>query len=132
MAEMTNPTYRLSNRQQKELLVRGQQLLIAIPCTEDCDPVQFARESLPEHARYVTHAEHAQVVVVHAKQGGTGLTAVLGQLYHDDCTVDGIRCAVDVVIVTLRPLDRCRGEVDRLSWPGVGIVGESVIGKSGE
>jgi len=111
-------TYRLSNRQQKELLIRGQTVQIAIPCIVDCDAMRFARDSLPEHASYVTFAEHASVVTWLGVLTG-GLANMLGQIKHDDDDPDRlgtIPAAIEVVVATLSPPNP-RGRAPLIQWP---------------
>lgn len=63
---MTHPIYRLSNRQAKELLVRGQQLTIYLPCPAVPDPGDardFARSSLDVEQHIVDDADWLDVPI---------------------------------------------------------------------
>jgi hypothetical protein len=115
-------TYTLSNRQRKELLVRGQQLLVAIPLgpDDDIDPVQFARDSLAEDHEWVTEAEIADVMTCASGAEG-GLNNILGQIldfeYDVAINLSKVPSFVAVVIATLTP-PNCRGEASTVQWPG--------------
>lgn len=111
-------TYRLSNRQQKELLIRGQQLKIALPIDDEPDnPVAMAKQLLPEHAEYVIAAEIANVRVGQCRQNSGGVVDLLGII--DPPRDDLINYWISAIVVTLQH-GRLRGEV-QLQWPGVAI-----------
>ena len=114
-------TYRLSNRQQKELVIRGQVLTVAIPVPwdEPDDLVSFARESLLELPADVDIvAEDGEVCVSLPPMDAAGgqVTAILG---HIDGLKDGSQIAarIAVVVATLTP-PRSRGRVKSVQWPG--------------
>jgi len=114
-------TYRLSNRQQKELLIRGQQLTIAVPApdTDDADFERaFAERSLPEVSEHITDA-WVQLLRVALPGTGDGISRLLGTIIspHTIASHSQIEVSIEVVIITLRPT-RCRGEIKRVQWPG--------------
>lgn len=108
-------TYRLSGRQAKELLTRGQQLRIAIPeppgLAYDSDLLEFARASLPDVATYITEAVCEDLLV--EPPSGPGLTGVLGSIQAEPT---GMCWLVPAVVATLRPV-HCRGRTANIQWP---------------
>ena len=112
-----NPTYRLSNRQQKELLVRGKILKIAIPYDEIDDCLDFAIDSLPEHADYVMEAEIIEMRVWPSGETN-GLIGLLGEIPKDNQPnkSSAITCKMLVVIATLEPARKPTGTM-RIQWP---------------
>lgn len=113
-------TYRLSNGQQKELMIRGQQLTIAIPTTDTDDsdfPLQYAKRCLPEHEEMITDAE-SQLIMSILPGAGEGVAGILGSISDAPSPSPGsIAVAIECVVATLRP-PRCRGEVKKVQWPG--------------
>lgn len=111
-------TYRLSNRQQKELLVRGQRLSIAIPVDyeEYADPLEFARLAMPEHAEHIVSAEHEEILCGRALVGSSGMTGLMGVIGGEHDT-NLIYAWISVVVVTLEH-GRVRGEL-QMQWPGI-------------
>lgn len=127
-------TYSLSNRQRKELLVRGQSLRIAIPVgPDDVDPVQFARASLPEDHEWVTDAEIDEIMV--SRSGATGLNGLIGQIldmeYEAALQIKRIPLFCNVVIATLTP-PRLRGKVASIQWPGAAFIEGEQLGKTSQ
>jgi hypothetical protein len=113
--------YRLSNAQQKELLIRGQQLTIAVPTldTDDADIArQFAERSLPEVSEHIADA-WVQLIRVALPGAGKGLTGKLGVILPEGALPksEQITVNVEVCLVSLRP-PRCRGELKKVQWPG--------------
>jgi hypothetical protein len=128
-------TYSLSNRQRKELLVRGCRLFVAIPLgpDDDIDPVKFARDSLPEDREWVTEAEIADLMVCASGAVG-GLNGLLGQILDFDFSAalntGKVPTFVAVVIATLCPPNQ-RSELPRVQWPGsVCIDGKKIERKN--
>lgn len=115
--------YRLSNRQQKELLIRGQQIRIAIPVDPESDSsdsgVWYAKQSLPEHAEYVTGTLTQSITVALPPRDVPGTIGTLGDICDARHRPEShqIPVAVEVVIVTLTP-PSMRGEMPRVMWPG--------------
>lgn len=113
--------YSLSNRQQKELLIRGQTLRIAIPIHvdgDDHDWLGYARRSMiADHAQYISGAE-PDVLWTDLSHGigGTGVSSVLGRIvdYANDARLP---VSVEVVICELTPPVTPRG-AQPLQWPG--------------
>lgn len=119
------PSYRLSNRQAKELLVRGQQLVIYLPCPAVPDPGDardFARSSLDVEQHLVDDADWVDVAV-QPGAGGEGLDGLLGQILTDEQAATRWHVTLVVCAATLIP-PRCRGSIDRPQWPGSVIYGE--------
>lgn len=112
-------TYRLSDRQKKELLIRGQILEIAIPCNHsDCDPVAYACDALPEHSGHVVSAEIADLAVWRTSNASPGFGGLMGHISTDknQPSAKAIECTVVVVIATLQAEQKPRGRV-ALAWP---------------
>lgn len=120
---MTTTTYRLSNRQRKELLVRGQQITIAIPANaDDEDAVAFAKSSLPEDELCVSDAEWDEIAVLLTTGATDGLTGVIGEIKTNQSGVGKLTIYVMVCVVTLTPPSRPRGKIGGIHWPGSAIV----------
>jgi hypothetical protein len=123
-------TYSLSNRQRKELLVRGQSLQIAIPIGPDeVDPIEFARASLPEDREWIVASECDELMV--CASGVVGMPSLLGQIM--DCEYSEVLrrrllpMCVAVVIATLVPPNR-RGGPMPIQWPGKAYIdGEEIV-----
>ena len=108
--------FRLSNRQSKELLVRGQQLYIAlpVPLDESLDAMAYARAMLPEVEEHISDARFETLeVAIQLTRSPVSIADKLGA-FGD---VNGVRHTIDVVIATLTP-PRCRGDRNVLEWPG--------------
>lgn len=109
--------FRLSNRQQKELLIRGQRLLIALPATteEDADLMHLAAALLPEHASHIVSAELADVTVARTAGHANGLSQWMGEITESP-SHRAISYSVVSIVVTLEH-GRVAGE-QPLQWPG--------------
>jgi hypothetical protein len=112
--------FKLSNAQQKELLIRGQRLEVALPVLaellEQRDALELARELLPDHAGYIVAAEPAEVEAYLTDRTPTGMGAALGDLVGGDCI--GIPCSIVAIVATLEnPAAAVRGSRP-LQWPG--------------
>jgi hypothetical protein len=109
-------TYRLSGRQAKRLVARGESLRIAIPeppdLPDDCDLLGFAREALPASGGEIVEAERIELSV--EPGAGPGLTSVLGSIQERP---SGLCWLVPAVVVTIRPTAHERGQVDKIQWP---------------
>jgi hypothetical protein len=113
-------TYTLSSRQQKELLIRGQDLLLALPHppVEVRDPVDWARSVLPQDLReYVVAAEPGTVVVQppHSRKvRADSIDACLGNINPSN---DSPRWLVShaIILATLR-FSTPRGKTP-IQWP---------------
>lgn len=114
-------TYQLSNRQAKELMLRGATLDIALPAPyEDPDSwIRWARDSLPLHAARIVSAEPSVLRVSFDSVAKSGLSGFLGRFVQGG-KEDGLLCwNVEVVICRLVPPDnqKPRSSVG-LQWPG--------------
>jgi hypothetical protein len=120
-------TYRLSNRQRKDLLIRGTSLTIAIPqpyrLGDDDDPVEFARRSLPDDAGAVESASWEDIAVDPVPTVA-GLTGLLGSILVGPPSVTDSRLhlVVRVALVRLQARDE-RRRMHTPQWPGVAICG---------
>lgn len=113
--------YRLSNRQRKDLLLRGRPLAIALPIAEEVrDTLAVARRLLPEIdgdiGALISHIDLATICVAPISgRDGEGLTALLGRIVdeprHHWCITH------EVLIVEISPR-RPRGTMLPLQWPG--------------
>lgn len=113
-------TYRLSDKQAKELLVRGQVIEIALPCTDpDCDPIEFARAALPDHAQLITDADFAEITVWRTSGAADGFGGLMGHICSEKSSPSSraIEYTVIAVVATLRYVGQPRGRL-RLAWPG--------------
>lgn len=110
--------FRLSNRQQKELVIRGQSLTVAIPWQHDHEADESdIRRMIPELPSDVEITVYAAEEIAVVYEGTTGSAAELGSIVDDD-NPDPSLDRVWIVAAKLTP-PRCRGEVKRLQWPGV-------------
>lgn len=116
--------YRLSNRQQKELILRGQELTIAIPYTDDepSDPAGFIRESLPELPSDIEIRDAATELVLSRMIPGNPDT-VAGRIgaITDHVLPSDICVQIAAVVATLHP-PRCRGAMPKIQWPGAFVA----------
>lgn len=115
--------FRLSNRQRKELLLRGTPLLIVLPAPRDCpdddaDVLKWARHALDEDKRYVTRAYRDDVCVT--PHGGDGLAGVIGQIVQG--RADELCWWVDCILVELDPPTTPRHPRSRSQWPAAAIT----------
>lgn len=118
--------FTLSSSQQKELLVRGQPLLIAVPMRQDCESdqaaTQLAREwlVLPANCRVVSaQVQEIEVSAQIAPRGGETLADLLGSILRDDADRSQHRlvCRHVVLMALVRgPEDRHPLKVPQ--WPG--------------
>lgn len=117
-------TYRLSNRQRKELRIRGVGLVIAIPEPwdgDEDDALAFARAALPEDSEEIASAEWDDIPV-ELPAGGPGLAGVLGAILPPD-PPPCLHLVVRVALVRLRARNE-RHCHSAPQWPGVAISGE--------
>lgn len=115
--------FRLSSRQQKELLVRGTPLLIVLPAPRDCpetdaDLLTWSRHAIREHSQYAKRAYREDICV--APDAGDGLSGVIGQIVHG--RADSLCWWVDCVLVELDPPTPPRHPRSRAQWPGVALA----------
>lgn len=118
---MPTITYRLSNRQRKELFQRGRPLAIALPLSTSAsiaDPVAYAYRLLPEiDGQAGERIIAAEVVLIRVSPGdgraGSGLTARLGQISDDPTRW----CVTHEVLVADIVPRRPRGEPLPMQWP---------------
>lgn len=126
-------TYTLSNRQRKELLVRGRPLQIAIPLgPDDVDPIGWARASLPEDEEWIESAECAEIIA--CASGTSGLNGMLGEIQDDYATALRKRLppmCISVVIATLVPPSIRNGTM-QIQWPGRAWIDGEEIGRGNE
>jgi hypothetical protein len=121
-------TYRLSNRQAKELS-NGKRLQIAIPDpgTSDLyeDEFDFARQSLPDIDPQWIQAATEELIEVSPPTGEGGqLAGLIGHILRDgDDTYTGLTWFVEVVIVALQSRKTPRGTYP-VQWPAEYIVDE--------
>ena len=106
----------LSARQAKELVDRATPIRLAIPMPPDepRDLVAWARERIPDHARYVRRAEAYEVFCAPNRADGN-LAGVIGQI--EEWRDDQLRWIVPVVLVHLDP-ERPRHPPTKIAWPG--------------
>jgi len=125
-------TYTLSNRQRKELLVRGTVLRIALPAPleHDVDPDVFARSVLGEIAEYVSNAVEDEIVVSPRILPHKTITDVLGSIVDPKTIGPGKWTICLPVIVVELSARRARHTGQILpQWPaGVRVDGRDVIG----
>jgi hypothetical protein len=112
--------YRLSNQQQKQLMIRGQTITIAIPVPpgeRGCDRPDFVRKCLPELSSEIeieSGIVSLPVFFPAADIGIDGSTTILGRLVE---AVNTVPMQVVVCVARLTP-PRCRGEQKNIQWPG--------------
>ena len=111
----------LSNRQRKELLVRGREIRIAIPAPPDSqswtpgEALKFARAVLVGlESATVTSARRGEIRVVPGGGDEGGLTSLLGAMRPIDA--DEWTIGVTVIDATLSP-QSARGTQMPLQWP---------------
>lgn len=119
---MKTQTYRLSNRQQKELVIRGQELkiIIPIPPTAPGNLIEIAERSLPELPADVEISCAVDLVAVALPGGGPSDSAgaTLGRIIGENKPRQSdIVVQISCVVATLTP-PRCRGSVKKRQWPG--------------
>lgn len=121
------PQYRLSNRQRKELLVRGQQLTILLPASADTSDETPAREwaarLLSDDVAPLVHSAEWGEAIVTPSTAQAGLGAVLGQIVPEEDAAQHWHSVVIVCRVVLRPRD-CRGVLERPQWPDSVVFGD--------
>lgn len=120
------PQYRLSNRQRKELLVRGQQLTILLPASADTSDQTPARDwaarLLPPDVAPLVHSADWDEAIVTPTRDRAGLSRILGRILAEGDAAQHWHSVVIVCRVTLRPLD-CRGVLERPQWPESVVFG---------
>lgn len=120
------PHYRLSNRQRKELLVRGQQLTILLPASADTSDDTSAREwaarLLPDDVAPLIHSAEWGEAIVTPSHDRTGLSSVLGRILAEEEAARHWHSVIIVARVVLRPHD-CRGVMERPQWPESVVFG---------
>lgn len=118
--------YSLSSSQQKELLIRGQPLLIAVPMRKDCDSdeaaTQLAREwlLLPDGVRVVS-AQVQEIEVEAALKGADrrNLTEVLGTILGDRANRENaVVLTRHVVLLAIVRGPQERHPLKSPQWPG--------------
>lgn len=117
--------YRLSNRQRKELLVRGAELRIALPAPpEDADALAWSREVLPRDvAHMIVSADETELLVeptIQVRRPET-LTELLGAIVPETQARAWGVC-VAAIVVTLRPADCRHPGRPEPQWPQDVIV----------
>lgn len=119
--------YLLSNRQRKDLLVRGAPIELALPAPpiKIDDPVNWARTMLPQDVRqYVTEARLDLVRVALGNRSDAGLTSIIGEIVE---RIDRLTIGVSVVRVLLTPAARRHPAVG-LQWPADALLdGRSLL-----
>lgn len=113
--------YLLSNRQRKDLLVRGTELQIALPVPphEIDDPTDWAKSVIPSDLRDMVFgsAEETEVYVRALKKDlRDDLTSHFGEIYEEP-DADSLMLTIVAVVITLRP-PNCRHKFDKIQWPG--------------
>jgi len=128
--------YRLSNRQRKELLIRGRPIAISLPIAEEVrDPIAVARRLLPEldgqAGERISRAEVATIYVAPlvGSDCDGGLTAILGRIADEACGHWIV--THEVLIVEISP-HKPRGTMTPLQWPGgVLLDGRPIMAERG-
>lgn len=125
-------TYLLSNRQRKELMVRGRRLDLAIPSPlhKVPDLVEWAKAVLPTDVHQYVRSAERQAIVVTPRIDGTHetLTDVLGAIVVADGSPRRFTAQVIAVVVELSP-DNARHSPIDLQWPiDVVIDGRRLLG----
>lgn len=109
--------YHLSNRQRKELLVRGAELSLALPVPLHPvdDPLDWARSVLPTDLRDLAVSADEEEVFVNPDCPPGGLAGLIGALVPEP---DGATyvITVAVIVVTLQPAT-CRRRGSKIQWP---------------
>lgn len=127
---MNDPVYQLSNRQKKELLIRGRAIEVAIPATPalcglddpyNADLRDWAAARLEGVDReYIKRAELIDVVVEPPTRG-EGLTAILGVI--TEAAPHRLQLVISIVAVELCAIARPRHAPAPLAWPATARVG---------
>lgn len=117
--------YRLSTSQQKELLIRGSQLSIAIPWDFDrvlAPTVDDVRDVLEVDPAHIVDADTDEILVAVSTAGRRANTLgdLLGTIV-DESTPDSLVCTHAVVVATLCAVPQPRHHV-RTQWPMCAIV----------
>lgn len=118
------PAYHLSNRQRKELMVRGAELRIAIPAPmdQDYDELAFARAALAvQDIRddWIVAAEE-ETLAISPTGSGEGLDELLGG-FTDDPAIYSVPTVC--VVATLCISDRPRHRDEKIQWPAAVVCG---------
>ena len=120
-------TYRLSNRQLKELS-NGKRLQIAIPDSGDLDCgvpreyLAFARRSLPDiNPDWIDSARPESIEISPPTGEGGKLAAEIGHILRDGDDWAGLTWFVEVVVVTLQSRDKARATYP-VQWPAEYVV----------
>jgi hypothetical protein len=126
------PIYHLSNAQQKELLVRGRALLIALPCPpiELDDPLDWARLVLPSDLRDdVVSAEEQEIRAEPKATGGrANLTDLLGAIPGPDAK-PAWTVAIVCIVARLEHGQARSGTPLGPQWPAnVSFAGREMLG----
>lgn len=109
--------YHLSNRQRKELLVRGVRLRIALPVPphDVDDPLDWARSVLASDVRdLAVQADECELAVAAIRSPGDTLTSHLGAIVSEDD--DRLIQYVAAIVVTLEPANP-RHDAHSVQWP---------------
>jgi len=120
--------YHLSNRQRKEIYVRGAELTIALPLpVEDHeDLLAWARSVLGDvDPEDVAEAREDEVIVHATLRGENGLPKLIGKIVRnaDDRLPGQWHYAAAVILVTIRHAGHeIRHAPDYPQWPGGSLV----------
>jgi len=120
--------YHLSNRQRKEIFVRGAELTIALPLPiEDCDDVlAWARSVLGDvDSQDIAEAREDEVVVRATVRAESGLPKLLGKIVRDEerRAPGEWHYAAAVILVTVRHAGRePRRTYTHPQWPGGSLL----------
>lgn len=110
-------TYHLSRAQAKQLIERGGQLMVALPLPLDDPPdlLAWARERLPDFARYVRSVGPSEVACCRSNQPDPSVEGLIGTICTD-WSNDWPRWVVAVAVCHLAG-DRPRHMPSRIQWP---------------
>lgn len=114
------PTYLLSNKQRKELMVRGRRLDLALPLPQHpvADLVEWAQSVLPQDLRQYVRSARRATVMAAPKIGASQdtLTDVLGTIVHEKPPAWWWVTQILAVVVELAPEHTRHTAID-LQWP---------------
>lgn len=117
--------YLLSNRQKKELEERGSLLSIAIPVPddfpEDGDPLVYVRSVLDVPSAWVRCVEELELpVIAPLAPGVSGLTGVLGAIWHKTTPEKGLVYRIPCFVVQLA-VGKTRN-ASKTQWPAFVVI----------
>lgn len=118
--------YLLSNRQRKELFIRGSEIQIAIPAPIfEVDLVEYVEEVFAADVRPTIRSAVEDVVIVRptSQRSGETLTEVLGAIQPDKVAEEhaergDLLVTIEVIVVTLCQLETPRNRARSIQWPG--------------